>query len=458
VPQGYVVDTSYADTFFKELSPAWLNYVATLNGSTPRRVDGRFTYLELGSGLGTSTVVNAAAFPHGEFHACDFNPAHVEAGQAHAASLGLTNVTFHGDSFGRLLTRDLPQFDFIVAHGVYSWVDADARAALRRVVQRLLVSGGIAYVSYNALPGWIHELPLRKLLVELTAGGSGTSAEQGESAAAALQALRAAGLKYFTANPAATAAVDAYARGDGRYLAHEFMNAAWEPFYGVDVADELAAIGLRRIGSATLADNHLPLVLDENAAGAIAKLTTARQRELAVDFASNQRFRRDVFVRGEVDGGDYLPDQPIGCPREIDTIGLTARVPRGEIRLQEAFIRDLRTLMSEGSWTFGDAVAALASRSGDVDGITRNLVFLIAAGVLAPFARVHRPPGATSRIAGTIVERALSLIVREERSRIVPSDVYGNGVELDVESARRLLAAEPFLPESVFARLGLVAS
>ncbi len=108
---GYVLDTPYANTFFQELSPAWLNYARALNGHLAPPLDRPFTYLELGAGLGHSCVVNAGAFPHGEFHACDFNPEHVSAGRAHADALGLRNFTFHEASFGQLLALDLPGFD-----------------------------------------------------------------------------------------------------------------------------------------------------------------------------------------------------------------------------------------------------------------------------------------------------------------------------------------------------------
>jgi hypothetical protein len=64
----------------------------------------------------------------------------------------------------------LPPFDFIVAHGVYSWVAAHERQTIRDLVRDHVVPGGLLYVSYNSLPGWAGEMPLRKLLVELAAG------------------------------------------------------------------------------------------------------------------------------------------------------------------------------------------------------------------------------------------------------------------------------------------------
>ncbi len=76
-----------------------------------------------------------------------------------------------------------------------------------------------------------------------------------------------------------------------------FSNQTWEPFYSIDIADEMAEAETRYLGSATLVDNHPTLIVDDLAAEAVAKLPTPRQRQLAIDFATNQRFRRDVFVR-----------------------------------------------------------------------------------------------------------------------------------------------------------------
>jgi len=463
---GYVTDTTYADTFFRELSPAWLNYVATLNGAAPRPLDAPFSYLELGCGFGTSSVTNAGAYPQASFHAVDLNAAHIETGRAYAHRLGIGNVQWHARSFDDRLASDLPQFDFIVLHGVYSWVDAPARAVIRRIIARLLLPGGLLYVSYNALPGWSHELPLRKLLIELADGRDGTAAERSEGAAAVMNRLSAAGLRYFTANPAAKPAADAYARGEGRYLAHEFMNEAWEPFYAVDVADEFESIGLHAVGSATLANNHLPLIVDAAAAEAIAALPTVRQQQLAIDFAINQRFRRDVFMRADDSPPDVrrLDEAVVGCVGSTGEIAITMRVPRGEIRFAEPFVQDVRALMADGSCTIGEAVGFLSQGGQDTSGVLRNVLFLIAAGALVPFAFPHRvPAGAQSRLVTGVVHRALTEAADSERGRgVIPSMVYGNGVEMDAAAARALLEWSEGKPTvdaqrlATYARLGFV--
>jgi SAM-dependent methyltransferase len=451
---GYVTDTSYTDQFFRELSPAWLNYVAALNGSVPRPIAGAFVYLELGCGFGTSTVVNAGAYPNGEFHACDIIPAHVDGGRRHAAALGVTNATFHEADFDELLARDLPAADFIVLHGVYSWVDGSAREAVRRVIRALLKPGGLAYVSYNCLPGWASEAPLRKLLVELAPSSAGNTAQRTAAAVASLTAFSRARPRYFKANPSALTAIEAYNKRDTEYLVHEFMNEAWQPFYSVDVADELEGIGLRYAGSATLAENHPALLLDAESAKAVAALPTERQQQLATDFAVNQRFRRDVFVRDDVrrDPGsatarsasrtaaERLRATAIGSARPPSAIGVRAAVPRGEVAFHEDFIRDVRALMARGSMTIADTVASLAARGGNADEIARNVIFLVSAGVLIPFAKARLVSDSRPRTyrATPMLERATAYAIEHDKGCSVPSEIMGNGFPLEPAEARAL--------------------
>jgi SAM-dependent methyltransferase len=435
--QGYVTDTSYTDNVFRELSPAWLNYVAALNGAIPRNLDRSFTYLELGCGFGSSTIVNAGAFPQGEFHACDFNPAHIEGGERYGAALGISNIKFLEASFHQLLSLDLPPFDFIALHGVYSWVGAEARQAIRRVIYKTLKPGGLVYLSYNCLPGWSVEAPLRKLLLELAATADGGSTERAHEALQALKQLSGSKLRYFNANPSAVSAVESYAKRPRGYVAHEFLNETWEPFYSIDVADEVAEAEISYLGSATLVENHPTLVIDALAAEAVAKLEKGRQQQLAIDFAVNQRFRRDVFVRGRPSLGPsattrHLNAAAIGSLGNPERISTKARVPRGEITFQDDFIRDLQTLMSRGSMTIGEAVTALGGQGRDAKEIARNMVFLVAAGTLMPFAKGRTSNEAVRphRLANPMVERVIAYVIDHRARRAIPCEILGNGVRI----------------------------
>ena len=439
---GYVLDTTYTDRFFRELSPVWLNYVAALNGHPPRPTDRPFSYLELGCGLGHSVIVNAGAFPHATFHACDVNQEFIERARRSAAELGIGNVRFHPKAFEELAADHLPPLDFITLHGVYSWVGPEARRAVRDIIDRRLAPGGLVYLSYNCWPGWALEVPLRRLLVELTATGRGSTGERAEQALEPLATLSASELRYFTAHPAAVAAVESYLSGPSRYLVHEFLNEAWAPFYSIDVAEEMAAIGLTFAGSATLVDNHDPLVVHDAAAEAVRRLPTPRQRQLAMDFATNRRFRRDVFVRAPVPEPGAREDPGAGARIARILVGVAGNperlsgqltVPRGTIRFGEAFVRDLRALMARGPTTIGDAVAELSAARHDPIEITRNLIFMVAAGGLMPFAAAVSPPADAlrRRPANRAVARILEHAVEDRSARAIPSGILGNGVVID---------------------------
>jgi Predicted methyltransferase regulatory domain len=221
------------------------------------------------------------------------------------------------------------------------------------------------------------------------------------------------------------------------YLTHEFLNQTWEPFYSIDIADEMADAEVSYLGSATLVDNHPALVVDELAAEAVAKLATGRQRRLATDFAANQRFRRDVFVRGHerLGQGDttrHLRAAAIGSLGNPERIGTKARVPRGEIRFHEEFIRGLQSLMLRGSTTIGQAVTALGGEGRDAVEIARNLIFLVAAGTLMPFAKARSQSHAVKarRLANRTVERVLAHVIEHRGPRAIPSETLGNGVDI----------------------------
>lgn len=433
--QGYVLDSSYPDTFFQELSPAWLSYVAAVSGARAKPLDSAFTYLELGAGLGHSTVVNAGAFPRGEFHACDFNPEHVENGRRYASALGIQNIAFHEASFEQLLEKELPPFDFIVLHGVYSWVNTEARTAIRRIIQEKLASGGLVYVSYNCMPGWASELPVRRLLVEVASASRGDSSDKMRRAVELLTQMNAKGMRYFDANPEAGRAIESYGRVPPNYLAHEFFNGTWQPFYSIDVMDEMAQAGASYLGSATLADNHPMLLVEESATDALKNLTSPRQQHLALDFATNRRFRRDVFIRGDTarssaDAARAINDAVIGSVSDPRQLGTRIKVPRGHISFQPDFIESLKALLRHGSVTFGDAVAALSGKSRNTAEIARNLAFLVAGGALMPFARVYRydQPTEVRKPANALVERSLRCIIEQRAARAIPSELLGNGI------------------------------
>jgi len=434
--------TDYVDTFFKELSPVWLNYVAALHGVAPRPVDHPFTYIELGCGFGQSAVTHAAANPNGTFYACDINPRHVAAAREYARVLGVTNIHIVEASFDDLVERDLPDFDFVVLHGVYSWIGDDAKRAVCAFIRRRLKPGGFAYVSYNCLPGWALEIPLRRLFRELSAVDDDVDAALTRGLRS-LDRLGDSKLGFFTAHPAMRDLAKSFAQRAPGYLAHEYLGEQWSAYYSVDVADDMRDADLYYLGSATLADNHPALTTGDDAAAAIAALPSARQRTLADDFATNRAFRRDVFVRGPLRARNpsHLNEVVLARLAPIASLEARARVPRGVVTFQGAFIEALRRVLADGTLAIATIIERLRDHAANANEIIRNLTILIAAGELMPAARVDRYGTFTAGRAhiDPTASSALRYAVEHRVTRALPSLLLGNGVDVRPVEALALI-------------------
>ena len=442
--------TAYVDTFFKELSPTWLNYVAALHGVAPCRLDRPFAYAELGCGFGQTVVTNAAAFPDARFVACDINAQHIAAARRYADALGVRNLDLLPTSFDEIARRDLPPFDFVVLHGVYSWIGDDAKRAVRTFIRRHLKPGGMAYVSYNCLPGWAVDIPLRRLFRELATGGSD---DIGEALARGLRSvgrLADAKLAFFTAHPELRELVKSLAKRAPGYLAHEYLGERWNASYCVDVSDDLREADLHYVGSATLADNHPALTTADEASGAISALPTARQRRIADDFATNRSFRRDVFVRGETatTNSSHLDEVVVGRLESVESLEPRVRVPRGIVTFQDAFVTELRRLLARGPLTVGEIADGLRPRAADANEVVRNLTILLAAGELTPFARrtAYSSSSSGRQRVDEAARGALAHAVEHRVARAIPSRTLGNGVEIQPLDA---LALTEWLAEPV---------
>ena len=460
--QGYVTDVSYTNSYFRELSPVWLNHVAATQGARPRSLGEGFTHIDLGCGLGQTSIVLAGCFPQGRFYGVDFNPAHIDTAQHGAAQLGLTNVTFIERAFEELLEADLPQFDFITLHGIWSWIGEGARQAVVRFIYAKLKPGGIVYNSYNCLPGWAGDAPIRRLLLELGALHQGDSASRAEKASK--DALELANLKqgYFRAQPGAVDQIGKLGKRQSNYLAHEYLNAAWTTFYSADVADEMAAAKLTWLGSATLMDNHLELLLADPAGQHCRKQPTERLRQLAQDFLTGQRFRRDVFVRGHArlprgEMAHYLRELSFALPGSIEDFTEKAKVPRGEIGFDPKAIEIIRTATAQGSASLAEMTDAAPKGRGAVD-LERTAMMLTAVGRLIPASAPFKPPRtaqqpAKIRVLGDVNRKLVALARQTMTRQYLVSPQTGVSVVLDSIEAVLLARWEEGTPPAKLAEV-----
>ena len=293
---GYGADIPYLRDFKPMLAPAWLDHVAFVGGiDPPDRRDG-FAWCDLGCGQGVTAAILAATHPGGTFEGIDAMEVHVDHGRRLAAEAAIPNVRFHAADFAAALELELPQFDYIVAHGVYSWIDRDSRRALRRFIDRRLKPGGLVYLSYNALPGLARDLPFQRLVNEVGRTFPGDNAARFAAGAAIARALADAGVPALAESFILKELNETPEDYSPAYLVHEFMPSAWQPLWVTEVRTAMAAIGLKPVGSATLSENLDWMVLDEPARETLASIADADARELVRASFLDQRLHCDVFA------------------------------------------------------------------------------------------------------------------------------------------------------------------
>jgi SAM-dependent methyltransferase len=317
----YVTDVPYARRFVRELSPAWLAFTALICGfQPPARAQG-FAWCELGCGHGVTPTLLAAAHPEGRFHGIDVMPQHVEFAEKLCRDAAIENAKFHAVDFATADNLDLPLFDFIVAHGVYTWIDAAAQNDLLRFVDRHLKPGGLLYLSYDSLPGWAGDMPLQHLLRVLAERGTGDSIMRLEAADPVIGALQSLGAEVLKLGAVGREWEELRRRLPPGYFVHQFLPPAWKPLYVTELRRSVAGIGLTPIGSATIRENVDAFTLDRTACELIAAAADPDLRELLRDYLLMKRFRRDVFgrevprldeteVRQRICGGVYMLAQP----------------------------------------------------------------------------------------------------------------------------------------------------
>lgn len=294
---GYVADIGYTHGYYSELNPLRIRQIFLYAGLKFPEIG---TACELGFGQGVSINVHAAASAI-EWHGTDFNPSQTVFAQEMAIASG-SGAQLFDDSFESFASRtDLPDFDFIGVHGIWSWINDENRAVIVDFVRRKLKVGGVLYISYNTLPGWSSFAPMRHLMTEhakiLGSEGHGII-NRINGAMQFSEKLLTMNPAFLRANPLISERFNKLKEQNRHYLAHEYFNRDWHPLYFSAMQDWLTPAKLNYACSAHHLD-HLDLVnLSNEQQVLLNEIPDQMFRESVRDFIVNQQFRRDYWVKG----------------------------------------------------------------------------------------------------------------------------------------------------------------
>ncbi len=337
---GYVADIGYTYGYYTELNPLRVRLAFFNAGLVPPEVGAA---CELGFGQGMSANLHAAASVV-QWSGTDFNPAQASFAQE-LARVADSGAQLFDEAFDAFCNRpELPEFDYIGLHGIWSWISDENRAVIVDFVRKKLKVGGVLYISYNTQPGWAAMVPMRDLLTEhaevLGSDGAGIVSRI-DSALAFADQLLAANPAYARANPQIAERIKKIKEQDRHYVAHEYFNRDWQPMAFAKMAQWLAPAKLQWACSANYLDAIDAVNLTAEQQSLLASIPDPMFRQTTRDFCVNQQFRKDYWVKGArsltaLEQTEALRAQRVILVQPRADVSLKVTGSLGEATLQDA--------------------------------------------------------------------------------------------------------------------------
>lgn len=287
----------YPSAPFSHTHPDRLAVLATLHGMNPAAVEG-CRVLELGCGDGGNLIPVAFSYPESEFVGIDRAAGAIARGQAFAAELGLGNLTLQALDLTEF-PSDRGPFDYIITHGLYSWVPPAVQDKILAISKACLAPQGVAYVSYNALPGAHLRLMLREMMQFHLRGIEAPEQRIGQ-AQALLAWLAAAQRQDDPYGALLKAETERMLERRGQFLYHDELAEVYAPVYFHEFIEHAGRHGLQYLAEAGLTElrprEFPPEVVEklEELAG------DPVLREQYLDFLRCRKFRRTLLCHAEV--------------------------------------------------------------------------------------------------------------------------------------------------------------
>jgi methyltransferase-like protein/SAM-dependent methyltransferase len=420
---------------FVQTHPDRLATVGRLFGMQPAPID-RCRVLELGCGDGGNLIPMAYTLPGSEFVGIDAGARGIAIGQENAAAMGLANLHLrHLDMLDT--TVELGRFDYIISHGVYSWVPPAVQDRLLEIGRENLNPQGIVYVSYSAYPGSHTKIMLAEMMKY--------HARRFEDPEQQIEQARALVLFLSTArtNPDAYTAllkeeVETLARRHPRTIYHDELGEYLEPLYFREFAERASRRGLQYLGEANFFEMNDHFSDQPEVAAMLQSLARDQiDREQYMDFVKCRRFRQTLLCHAEVSLNRQVESAKmrefrIRIGGDADRILMPTEHPAAKAAV--AVLRE----ESPAALAFEALLAAVRTRLGTAPGDDRLLADILLACYARGIVQLYsHPPHFTMRPGE--LPRASALARRQAAGDVYVTSLSHEVVEIEDELGRRLI-------------------
>ncbi|AFC75372.1 methyltransferase domain protein [Rickettsia parkeri str. Tate's Hell] len=278
-------------------NPYHLSTLATLFGVNAPEVENA-KILELGCAAGGNLIPHAVLYPKAYFVGVDLSKVQIDEANKNVKALGLKNIEFHhcsitdiNDSFGK--------FDYIICHGVISWVPKTVRDKIFEVCNKNLSPNGIAYISYNTLPGWNMVRTIRDMMMYHSSSFANVRDRIAQSRLLlefVKDSLENSKTPYAEALKTEAGLL---AKQTDHYLRHDHLEEENAQFYFHEFMNEARKHNLQYLADCNLSTMYLgnmpPKVVEQ-----LKAVNDIVRTEQYMDFITNRRFRTTLLCHSDV--------------------------------------------------------------------------------------------------------------------------------------------------------------
>lgn len=378
--RDYPTDTTYVSLVVSHLATAWIDAALRAQHATPPRQPGqtRFSYVDLGCGYGTTLLCLAAAYPDAQFTGVDANPAHIEMAREWATAAGLTNIAFKVARFGDATLHDIAPAQYVVTHGVYTWIAAAAQVALLKDIARLRARGGVVAIGASSMAGNARDLPLRRVVNDHATGAGGDRLERALTSLDAAQmggALRRGDAEQLIKRT----------RQHARIAEHDILSAAWSSVWTADLATALAPAGVTYAGIQNPSFWRADFAYSAAQRAALDAAPTLDARLTLQDCFLDYKYANHLFA--EPGPSPSRAQEIIALTQPAEAVILATRTPAGRLDFDNDLTRPLVQHLSNGPATIADLTRVVDPSSNAA--LLRSVDALYASGQIAPVDAAH---------------------------------------------------------------------
>lgn len=287
----------YPSKFFLQTHPDRLATLATLFSMKPADVE-KCRVLELGCGNGCNLISHAYNLPEARFVGIDLAENHIRDAKRGAEELRLRNIEFYQMDVMQMSAADFGSFDYIIAHGLFSWVPDFVRERILEIYDEMLAENGVGYISYNAFPG-AHYRQMAQKILRYHSRNVNDPMEKVSKAISFLAFLSENATEREIYAPILQSELKRHFEHSAADIFHDDLSEENRAFYFHEFAEMLQKHNLQYLAEAELhamGTQSLP----KDAREWIESFDDIIEREQYLDFLRGRIFRQTIFCRADV--------------------------------------------------------------------------------------------------------------------------------------------------------------